>query len=365
MFPVSVPVGDFEKHLRRNESIVSTHFYPLKDSPYNELRVDFGASLDDDFDASTESFQHFNREQALTISITVEQPKCPHHSWYLGHLYVDWPFERAPALAFGRGTSVGGGVSSSAYEQGYDPELRRLFYTGRPGGSSEARIAIFEPSRVADVSTLEGKACMVFEDSRHGESPSGLSCKMFDATGAPVRSDVTYAGAIVIDFTIDLEGIFRKRSFWVERRFTFDGVIPEPGRFADIVGAMQDAGIGVPPAGRNWASSGGAEGKKGDLPDAGVLRSLEVGEQIEVTLEGQKQIGGSACDSIRARVRGEKMEATRQLALAGGGFTQATIRSGKIEMDLWAKHENYKELNRLFDDVEKTLRERLARFRII
>ncbi|MHC4199423.1 MAG: hypothetical protein ACYSU0_05480, partial [Planctomycetota bacterium] len=377
---VSFPIGNYKELRQKNLEAVHEFKYPIGEFPQDGFEMEMHAHIEDDYALrdGDSSFGSFKREQVLALCLRVKHmlpgmSKDDRFRWFLDYLCIDWPFERAWALGF---------TERETDSVGYDPELHQLVFVGRESfEESDPRpgwdeywiyIGLKEPCRVYDVGELRGQAFLVATPPEgHGQGAlSGLRCRCFASHGEEVHGSAAICrNGAVLDFTIDVPGISEKRRFWVERHLTFDGVIPEAGRFSDISQALQDAAInlGEPTESIKWwigiASKQRNSGK--GVPGTDSLRDLEIGEHIGMEIKGEKRIGGSPCKPITVKVAGEKMEATRQLALAGGGFTQATIKSGKIEIDMTAMHDDFKELNRLFDQVEATLRERLDRFRIL
>lgn len=348
LLPLQIRVGDLERRRDANQQAVLTAAYPVGEIP--EFDVQVRAKLEPDFVQGG-----FRKSQTLTLEVDIKS-KGIVERWRMEQCHLDWPFGRSWALDY-----------TGNWE--FDPENERVKLQEperfREGGLHELSLEISEASRIADLTVLRGKIVLVPEAMVRPDLPphglrwldharlmSGLVLRYFDATGAeqePEKFLVEAHSAVAIDLEVDLGGVFQRRMLPTRRLLVFDGVIPEAERVADVKSALMDAGVQL---------------KDGNLPGNAERRAGARGRFPLSTLRGHKQLGGSTCNIV-VNITGEETKVNRQLALAGGGFTQMTIESGRLDIEIEGNHDDFKLLNGLIGTIQTLLKERLERFKVV
>lgn len=79
---------------------------------------------------------------------------------------------------------------------------------------------------------------------------SGLEIAYFDALGNPLpaakqRAIISQKTMISLDITLRTSDLFRIRNLYPYRRLEFEGVLPESGRYDDIVEVLKDCGLRI------------------------------------------------------------------------------------------------------------------------
>lgn len=372
-YPIHVPLEGMYERVEQNAVQVDRLRYDVQDLPYLDLRV--RARLDEDYRHES----GFQDHQVLRLEISLVSQRRLKNPPRLRELTLDWGFEQLWGIPFWDLK-----LMKSAFGLDYVPSRGVLRWTdlgfveeSASDGSwvyrspKDLGLWISEPCRMVSTIELTGNATLELDETLL----SNLGVSLFDATGAQVFRDLEeenlteeasplgYHGAarasgpvrrksvIEMDFSVDLAGVRRRRPSFVERQLSFSGVIPSPKRFEDINHAFYDVGIKI-------------LGQQTQLRDVVTVEDCERGFR-DKRVEFTAKLSGEEVDGGEILISGEQGEVERRLLLEGGGFVNARVQSGSIEMAIRARHASHAALNELFNRLQLLLIERLEKFKVV
>lgn len=383
--PIEIPVGEYQQHRDKHQKYVMTLPYKIG-SPPDKLDVRLEAKLESEYDPKRDSFNEF---QILTIEVKVKSEQ--HYFWTIKYMYLDWPLELSWAvLPFEHEedryleyvfSTLDFSVDADNRTPTINYEKSRIEWDEsnttcwRKGGSTFIiPLIITEPCRMADVTSVTGRV-LLQPHSKHEEPLlSGLKAHFFDATGwevtASKKLSLEKETTVILDFEMDIQGLFKKRDYLPRRSLIFNNTIPEKNRYFDIRSALLDAGLQPQAVTQLHDVNQEEEAFRRlflleDRDRLSELRESEVDSQpIWAGYKATKKLGGAEA-IVCIIAKGQRSMVERRIDLAGGGYTTSKINSGRMDIWIRAQHDDSKYLNELLNVYQSLLKERLERFKVM